>query len=161
MGYACPVCSDPQADAGHLANHLAFTAILGNDDHETWLDEHAPEWNELGEAELADELADELEETEFPQLFEDTAGGLDSEAGQPPSERSGALFDSVGEHAPHAHSHAQAHDGTIDTSQPLGADTAEVLEEARELTKRMRGDGDTEDLSADVAENEGADDDAE
>ena len=167
MGYACPVCSDPQADAGHLANHLAFTAILGDDDHEAWLDEHAPEWNELGEAELADELADELEATDFPQLFEDTAGGLDSGTGEPASERSGALFDAEHEakhdheHTSHAHSHARAHEGTIDTSQPLDEDTAEVLEEARELTKRMHDDGDAKDASADAAESEEAADDAE
>ena len=38
MGYACPVCEDPQSDATHLANHLAFTAMLRGGEHGEWLD---------------------------------------------------------------------------------------------------------------------------
>jgi len=116
MGYACPVCSDPQADRGHLANHLAFTAMLGDDDHEAWLEEHAPGWETMGEAELADHLVELVEETSFPQLFEDTAGGLEEGSAEPRSERSGALFEDGshggsaghdhggGDHAGHSHS---------------------------------------------------------
>jgi hypothetical protein len=146
MGYACPVCSDPQADAGHLANHLAFTAMLGDDDHEVWLDEHAPGWNRMGEAELADALVDQLEETEFPQLFEDTAGGLESESEEPPEERSGALFEADrdrarGHHHEHGHGHAHEHDAVPESSAPVDEETAEILAEARELTRRMYEDG--------------------
>jgi len=150
MGYACPVCSDPQADAGHLANHLAFTAMLGDDDHEAWLDEHVPAWAEAGEAELADAVADLVEETEFPQLFEDTAGGLEGDSTDPPEERSGALFDDAGrEHgrgAGHDHDHDHDHGsggrdpsrgGAVDTSGPMDDEAAAVLEEAREMTRRM------------------------
>ena len=148
MGYACPVCSDPQADAGHLANHLAFTAMLGDDEHEAWLDEHAPGWGSMGEAELADLVGERVEETEFPQLFEDTAGGLESGSSDPPEERSGALFDEGGGHAhggAHDHgSHGQTEHAHGETPSggagPIDDETAEVLEEAREMTRRMRGD---------------------
>jgi hypothetical protein len=68
MGYACPVCDDPQADATHLANHLAFTALTGGDDHEAWLDEHVPAWGQHGETELAAEVVDHADEREFPQV---------------------------------------------------------------------------------------------
>jgi hypothetical protein len=162
MGYACPVCEDPQADAGHLANHLAFSAMLGNADHEAWLDEHVPEWAELGESELADIVADDVEETEFPQVFEDTTGKPDS-AGDPLEERSGALFDEGQSHGGHGHGHDHAghdhsHDhgtdedantgGIVDTSEPMDAETEAVLEEAREMTKEMLADEDeTEDES--------------
>ncbi|WP_336136626.1 DUF5810 domain-containing protein [Natronomonas amylolytica] len=147
MGYACPVCADPQADAGHLANHLAFSALLGNADHETWLDEHAPAWEEMGESELADVVADDVEETEFPQVFEDTTGKPDS-TGDPLDERSGALFDEGQDHAGHNHGHehdhghdhaddAHAADGIVDTSGPMDAEAEAVLEEAREMTREM------------------------
>lgn len=137
MGYACPVCEDPQADAGHLANHLAFTAMLGDDDHESWLENHAPDWNEMGEVELADVVADTVEETEFPQMFEDTAGGL-AEPSEAPEERSGALFDEDHEHADH--DHAPDPGGVVDTSGPVDEETKAVLEEAREMTQQMLED---------------------
>ncbi len=90
MGYACPVCSTPQADATHLANHMAFTALIRSDDHESWLDENVPGWSERGEAELAEEVVKHAREEEFPQVFEDTV----NEAGehQHDHERSGKLF---------------------------------------------------------------------
>lgn len=159
MGYACPVCEDPQADAGHLANHLAFSAMLGNADHEAWLDEHAPEWEELGEAELADIVAEDVEETEFPQVFEDTTGKPDS-AGDPLEERSGALFDEGQDHAGHGHGHDHADHadegsetgGIVDTSGPMDAETEAVLEEAREMTREMLADDDPEDETEDENE---------
>ena len=72
MGYECPVCGDPQADETHLANHLAFTAIARGGDHEAWLDEHVPEWGQLDDEGLADAVVELAEETDFPQVFEDT-----------------------------------------------------------------------------------------
>jgi hypothetical protein len=74
MGYACPVCGDPQADETHLANHLAFTALTRGGDHEDWLDERVPEWGDLGESQLGDLVADHADRTEYPQVFEDTTG---------------------------------------------------------------------------------------
>lgn len=161
MGYACPVCEDPQADAGHLANHLAFSAMLGNADHEAWLEEHAPEWEELGEAELADIVAEDVEETEFPQVFEDTTGKPDS-AGDPLEERSGALFDEGQDHAGHGHDHGHDHGdnaddghgtgGIVDTSGSMDAETEAVLEEAREMTREMLADESPEDETEDENE---------
>jgi len=149
MGFACPVCSDPQADGGHLADHLAFTAMLGDQAHEAWLDEYAPGWAETGEAELADVVVDHVEETEFPQVFEDTAGGLDDDA-EPPAERSGALFDDDhGDGLAHDHAH-QAPTGS-DPAHDRGGEDARmdeaaeaILEEAREMT-RGRLEEDAED----------------
>ena len=175
MGYACPVCSDPQADRGHLANHLAFTAMLGDDDHEAWLEEHAPGWETMGEAELADVVAELVEETSFPQLFEDTAGGLDEGSPEPRSERSGALFEdgshggSAGhDHTGHGHSGdaptGHSHDdhgtptpgrGAVDTSGPLDDEAAAVVEKAREMTEEMLTAPDGDDGS-DRAEDIGA-----
>ena len=80
MGYACPVCGDPQADGSHLANHLAFTAMLGDDRHEECLHDHAPGWGDMGEAALAEVVVEHAAETAFPKVFEDTAGGLDDDA---------------------------------------------------------------------------------
>jgi len=120
MGYACPVCSDPQADAGHLANHLAFTALTGGDDHEAWLDDRVEGWDRLGEAELAEAVVEHAEETEFPQVFEES--GVDDH-----SDDSG-LPDRV----------AQPDD------RELSEADAEVLAEARELTKEMLDEDETE-----------------
>ncbi|MFC6756985.1 MULTISPECIES: DUF5810 domain-containing protein [Haloarcula] len=119
MGYACPVCSDPQADATHLANHLAFTALTGGDDHEAWLDEHVPEWGQFGETELAERVVDHAEEREFPQVFEESGTGEHNHADDlPPG--------------------ADSHRGAASVSD----EDAEVLAEARELTKEMLEDGD-------------------
>jgi hypothetical protein len=149
MGYACPVCSDPQADGGHLANHLAFTAMLGDDAHDAWLDEHAPGWGEMGEAELADVVVGDVEATEFPQVFEDTAGGM-AEEGDPPAERSGALFDGQPHGGGDGHSVEDAPEtgsgvaGGPDNAEPLDEEAAAILEAAREMTRQMLGDTPTD-----------------
>ena len=124
MGYACPVCETPQADAHHLANHLAFTALLGNAAHESWLDEHAPEWDEAGEDELAERVVADAKEVEFPQVFEDTTGDdHDHQHGDEP--RPGDLFD---DEPPMAGGRGPG-GGEVD------AETAEALRKARELTQ--------------------------
>ncbi|NLV08860.1 hypothetical protein GOC74_02790 [Halomicrobium mukohataei] len=114
MGYACPVCEEPQADAGHLANHLAFTALTGGGDHEDWLDEHVPDWGDHGEDELAAEVVELAAETEFP--FE--AGGHDHQHGQG-----------------HGIDPQQARERA---SGELDDEAAEILEEAREMTEAMQ-----------------------
>jgi len=135
MGYACPVCSDPQADATHLANHLAFTALTGGDDHETWLDDRVPEWGQLGETALAERVVDHAEQREFPQVFEESGTGDH-------------------DHTEHLPAGADSHRGAASMSD----DDAAVLAEARELTKEMldEGDdgGDTDDETADAADTE-------
>ncbi|WP_435344606.1 DUF5810 domain-containing protein [Haloarchaeobius sp. HRN-SO-5] len=118
MGYACPVCSVPHADAEHLANHLAFTAMLHGDEHEAWLNEYAPGWESSNPAELGPTVAAAVPETEFEQVFDDTAGGHDHDQQR--------FEDAVAEQASH---------------RGRGASTAtgheDVLEEARELTRQM------------------------
>ena len=180
MGYECPVCETPQADARHLANHMAFTAVIGDAEHEAWLDEHAPGWAEAGEAELAPRIAEHAPEAEFPQVFEDTAGGLEeTDPTDPPEERSGALFDD-GEHShTHAHGHDHPHGhgvppdpdrsggsargdrtahlaGSGTDPEALDEETREVLEEAREMTREMLGVDEDDDDDADEAEEAGA-----
>lgn len=61
MGYACPVCEDPQVDERHLADHLAFTAIMGDGDHESWLNERVPEWGSMDAADLGPLAAEYVE----------------------------------------------------------------------------------------------------
>lgn len=155
MGYACPVCGDPQADARHLANHLAFTAMLGREDHERWLAEHAPGWADEGERELAGRVAEHAEETDYPQVFEDTTGRRESDADDERGERSGALFADEGHDGGHDHlhdghgGHGEGHGPTSDGHEvadvPQDPETASVLEEARELTREMLADEGTDD----------------
>ncbi|MDS0261551.1 DUF5810 domain-containing protein [Haloarcula sp. S1CR25-12] len=112
MGYACPVCAEPQADATHLANHLAFTALTGGADHEAWLDDNVDEWDQLGESELSEIVVEHADETEFPQVFEES-GTHDHADDLPPGARS-----------------------RPDTGS-MSDDDAAVLEAARELTREM------------------------
>lgn len=130
MGYECPVCGIPQADGGHLANHVAFTALIHSDEHETWLDERVPEWDNLGEDELADALTETASETEFPQVFEDTTTEHEHD-----HERSGQLFDepSVAEGRGR-----EQHVGTQPAA--LDAEAQAVLEEARQITESKLDD---------------------
>jgi hypothetical protein len=126
MGYACPVCETPQADGEHLANHLAFTAMLGREDHEAWLDDHAPDWEESNPEDLAETVVEAVPETEFPQMFEDTT-----------------------EQHEHGHDHGAAAPDDAPFEQQLArqsggagrgdltAETRDVLAEAREMTEQM------------------------
>ena len=132
MGYACPVCSDPQADATHLANHLAFTALTGGADHEAWLDDTVGEWGQLGETELAELVVEHADEREFPQVFEES--GTHDHDGDLPSG-------------------ADRHRGAASMSD---ADAA-VLEEARELTEKMLDGSDGADETAGEASSASAD----
>ena len=144
MGYACPVCSIPQADGEHLANHLAFTAIIRSGDHEAWLDEHVPEWSEHGEAELAAIVVKHAPEEEFPQVFEDTVNE-DGEH-QHDHERSGELFE---DRFPTGREQ-------VPGRQPaaMSPETEAIVEEARELTREMlrEDDGDEAGTEADGTE---------
>lgn len=117
VGYACPVCATPQIDGEHLANHLAFTALLGDASHETWLDDHVPDWESTDPETLARWVVSDAPAADFPQVFEDTVSesgdGADS---QPPVPRRSA----------------RATDATV----------AEVMARARELTARRYGSED-------------------
>ncbi|MEM4780468.1 MAG: DUF5810 domain-containing protein [Halalkalicoccus sp.] len=111
MGYACPVCAVPQQDPEHLANHLAFAAILGNEDHEEWLDEHVPGWGEMGPDELGERAATFAPEREFETTVEDPAG-----RGAP------RLEDAVPRQR---------------GRQAVGGEESEILAEARAMTREM------------------------
>ncbi|SFK59349.1 hypothetical protein SAMN04487950_0079 [Halogranum rubrum] len=128
MGYACPVCDVPQRDGKHLANHLAFTALLRHEDHETWLDDHVDDWSEMNAPELADHVVDHADEHDFESVFEDTTDDHD-----------------------HAHEHA-GHGGggspAIRQEGNLDGEAQQVLREAQELTQQMmEGDGEDADES--------------
>lgn len=138
MGYSCPVCSDPQADARHLANHLAFTALVRGGDHEAWLDDHVPDWESMDEAELAPQVTDHAEETEYPQVFEDT------------TDRHAHHDHQHGEHG-HSHRGRGSTRGVPDEmsladlpdEEELSEEAADAIERARELTRQRREDDDS------------------
>jgi hypothetical protein len=162
MGHACPVCETPHPDAEHLANHLAFTAMLGDDDHEAWLDDHAPGWSEQGEDELAERVEEHVKEVGFPQVFDDTVERSSTsnrtwsddttpnhDHGDEP--RGGDLFEDELERA-----NAQGR-GSMTSSAgqqgtaagALDGDAQRILQEAQEMTEEMlddegEGDGDEE-----------------
>lgn len=115
MGYSCPVCSDPQADGVHLANHLAITALTRGGDHEAYLDRTVSEWRELSEEELAEIVVEDAAEADYPQVFEDTTSDHDQ-----------------------SHDHG-AESVPFETNMPDGdEETEEVLQEAMELTQKRR-----------------------
>jgi hypothetical protein len=129
MGYECPVCEIPQSDGGHLANHMAFTAIIHGDEHEEWLDENVPDWSDLGEDELADAVVAHTEEAEFPQVFEDTT---ETHGHDHDNERSGQLFEDSSRRG------RQQQVG----NQPaaLDAEAQSILREARRMTEERLED---------------------
>lgn len=118
MGYACPVCEVPQQDGEHLANHLAFTAMLRAGPHETWLDDHVDGWESADPSELATRVTPHAESADYDAVFDDTT---------------------------HDHpdvSHQPGH-GAPDAGR--GPDLADdVYREARRLTDQMRADQETE-----------------
>jgi hypothetical protein len=130
MGYECPVCGDPQADETHLANHLAFTAIARGGEHEAWLDERIPDWDQHDDESLAAEVTEYAAETEYPQVFDDT------------TDRTGR------EHRRHEHDNTSrgrsdlppGADALTDVS--LDEDAQEALSRAREMTRKRRANTD-------------------
>jgi len=118
MGYRCPVCGDPQADDVHLANHLAFTAMVRGGDHESWLDETVPDWGSHDDEGLAEIVADIAESAEYPQVFEDTTDGSSA----------------------HDHSGGDPLPGGATPAEDPGLDdeAQEILSEAREMTRERR-----------------------
>ena len=146
MGYACPVCGDPQADAEHLANHLAFSAMLGDDAHEDWLADHAPDWDESDADRLAPVVTAHAEEIEYPQVFEDTTDdGHDHDHEHDHAHGRGSTQDPGG---PDHRGQGRPGDDPLPsgTSVPEPSpddETAEILREARELTRKRRESGDS------------------
>jgi hypothetical protein len=124
MAYACPVCGTVEADAEHLANHLAVTASLHRADHAAWLDEHAPDWADRSPSELGRNVIEHAEERDVAGHTHGADHGRDT-SGRPDGVAVGGGHDARG--AP-------------------DAETERVLREARELTRRSRA-GDATDAS--------------
>lgn len=136
MGYACPVCGTPEVDGRHLANHVAFTALTGDEAHEDWLDEQVPEWGELGEDELAERVVPHAEESDVADVF-DEGGNHDHDHG------AGGRPD-VG--------------GSATPVPDMDEETADVLAEAREYTRQMAESDDSEEHGTEADAEDGADD---
>ncbi|MFW5919214.1 MAG: DUF5810 domain-containing protein [Halanaeroarchaeum sp.] len=115
MGYACPVCEAPQVDAEHLANHLAFTAMIHGEEHESWLDERVDAWGAMDPETLGPLVAEHAASVEVDAPEEDHDHG---NRGAPP----------------------------IDEPDPssMPPENRAVLEEARDLTRQMLEDSETE-----------------
>lgn len=125
MGYECPVCGDPQADETHLANHLAFTAIARGGEHEAWLDERIPDWDQHNDESLAAEVTGYAAETEYPRMFDDT------------TDRTGHEHDSTSR----GRSDLPPGTGAL-TDVSLDEDAQEALLRAREMTRKRRANTD-------------------
>ena len=143
MGHACPVCETPHPDAEHLANHLAFTAMLGDDDHEAWLDDHAPGWSEQGEDELAERVEEHVKEVGFPQVFDDTVERSstsnrtwsDDTTPDHDEPRRDDLFEDELERA-----NARGRGSMTSGADALGGDAQQILQEAQQMTEQMLDD---------------------
>jgi hypothetical protein len=115
MPWACPVCDTVEADAEHLANHLAVTASLHEGEHAAWLESHAPGWQEMSPDELGRVATDHAEKRDV----EGSTHGHEH-TGRPsrPPETVPDKMDSAG--------------------NGLDGETEEVLREARDLTRRAQ-----------------------
>ncbi|ERG95457.1 DUF5810 domain-containing protein [Haloquadratum walsbyi] len=126
MGYACPVCETPQQDAAHLADHLAFTAIVHTDDHESWLEEHVGDWGAYGTDELAEIVVEFATSVKYDQVFEDTV-----------HRQRGRQMHDHSHHTDSADSEVSI-DAVSDTVETqIDGETHSILKEARELTAQM------------------------
>lgn len=122
MGYACPVCESTQADAEHLANHLAITASLGRADHREWLAEYAPDWADCGPEELGETVSEYALEVET-----EGATGAHDHADHAPARRPDVEVET-----------ALARQSRGPGRGSLTGEAERALEEARELTRRRR-----------------------
>lgn len=123
MGYACPVCGVDQPDGEHLANHMAFTAMLRSDDHEDWLDDRVPHWPDMNPESLAPEITPHASETETELVTDD---------GRHPHGMEGEMAD---------------HGGY--GRESLSSDQQAVFDEAQALTRQMYGLDETDTDAAD------------
>jgi hypothetical protein len=118
MAYVCPVCDAVEADAEHLANHLAVTASLHGGDHTAWLEEHAPDWPDQSPSELGATAVEHARE----RPLDDEPTVHDHGRGTKPDVRNARSGPGAG------------------AGRQLDAETKRVLREARELTERALGD---------------------
>lgn len=127
MGYRCPVCESPHPDSEHLANHVAFTGLMGGEDHESWLDEHVPDWADRDPESLGDALAEIVSTVDLEGVGSDDNGQL----GRP-------NVDTVSPDS-----------GPDDEFDPV---TEAALAEARAMTEEMVGQSGETDGSSDTEE---------
>jgi hypothetical protein len=118
MAYVCPVCDAVEADAEHLANHLAVTASLHEGDHAAWLKEHAPDWPDRSPSELGATAVEHARE----RPLDDESTVHDHGREVKPDVRNARSGAKVG------------------AGRRLDAETKQVLREARELTERSLDD---------------------
>jgi len=139
MGYACPVCDAPQVDGEHLANHLAFTAMLHDDAHAAFLDDHVDGWEDKTPGRLGAEVVRFADWTDAETVFDDATAGPGrggGSTGDPDASTGGTdgLIPDVGQLEPDLDAgldlDALADDDTLD------AETRRVVEEARKLFER-------------------------
>ncbi|MFB6220572.1 MAG: DUF5810 domain-containing protein [Halolamina sp.] len=131
MGFSCPVCETPQHDSEHLANHLAMTAMLHEDDHEAWLDEHVDGWGELTPPELGQRVVDAAEQVDYDEAAVEAAD-IPEEFRDGDEQGTGDATDAA-DAAPRTDRGSPARG-----SDELDEETKEVLAEARELTEKRR-----------------------
>lgn len=147
MGYRCPVCDEPQLDGEHLANHLAFTAMIRSEEHAVWLDEHVANWKELRPAGLAEEVIPLAPEEDLPEELEAAA----THDHTPARERGRGAY-------------SERRRETRDRErEELTGEAAEVMAEAREMTREMheRAEESTEAAEATEDAGDGANADVE
>ncbi|MFW5903476.1 MAG: DUF5810 domain-containing protein [Halolamina sp.] len=136
MGYRCPVCEEPQLDGEHLANHLAFTAMIRSADHAAWLDEHVSDWTELRPAELAEQVTPHAPEEDLPEELEAAA----THDHTPARERGRGAY---------SERRREARDRQ---REELTGEAAEVMAEARRMTRKMHERAEEPEEDAEAAE---------
>jgi hypothetical protein len=97
MGYECPVCGVEEADGEHLANHVAFTALVRGGDHEAWLDDYVPDWEERDPDSLAPEVTEHATETDTEPVTEPHGHDVPSVERTDAADLSGAAGDALEE----------------------------------------------------------------
>jgi membrane-associated HD superfamily phosphohydrolase len=143
MGYACPVCEAPQQDAAHLADHLAFTAIVHHDDHESWLEEHVGDWGQYGTDDLAEIVVELATSVKYDQVFEDTV-----------HRQHGRQMHDNSHHTTSAGDEVEIGTMTETMETQMDEETQTVINEARKLTAQMIH---TEDEGGDATNDEKTD----
>jgi len=145
MAYECPVCGVVAPDGEHLAHHLAVVASTRGGDHERWLEEHAPDWAEGGPADLAGTVLRHAESVDHD--LADEAADHDHDPLDPPGIPDGVPTDGrpAGRRPPGGGRSDDASAPEAGDDSALEAEeTAAVLSEARELTRRMREGADAD-----------------
>ena len=109
-----------------VPSHVLFGEMVGplarGGGHEEWLDAHVPDWGDLDPASLGERVTEHAEEAGFPQVFDDITSDTDRDHGRHDSARGDLSLE----------------EARSRTAGAVSDDCEEVLEEARELTRRCR-----------------------